>query len=140
MSGYPLAKIEKIAKGNEYTPAEKEEFKKEINIAKKAVQVRKEFEDALFEEVKRIKNLDMAIVMEIDKKLYRLIFFLKTGKQTEAIGLITMEDILRVMERTGMEYLNKYKKEELARYIKALERHLTFAKAVQIIATENKKI
>lgn len=138
MPGYSLPKIKKIADEYGYTKDEKEELKKGIDIAEKAVQIMKRFDDALSKEVNRIKKLDMGQLMEKDKKLYRLVYFIKTGKQSEATGLITMEDILRVMERTGMEHLDKYGKVELERYIKALDRHLTLAKAVYINAVDKK--
>lgn len=137
--GYSLAKIKKIAYSNKYTPAEKEEFKGEIDIVEKAAKKIKMFDDALSKEVNRIKKLDMGHLMEKDRKLYRLVYFIKNGKQSEAAGLITMEDILRMMECTGMKELNKYGKVELERYIKVLDRHLTLAKAVYINAMDEKK-
>lgn len=138
--GYAKAKVQAVSKEEiqdvinkkEFTPEDRENFERYIKNANIALKAIKEFEDALSEEVERIKNLDMGQLLERDKKLYRLVYYLKTGKQSEAINIVTKEDIIRVMERTKMEQLEKLGRGELKRYIEALERQLILAKAVYI--------
>lgn len=130
--GYDRAEVIKRINSNKYTIQEKIEFRNIIDNAMKTVKMIKDFESALLKEVMRVANLDMGQLLETDKKLYKLVYFIKTGNPSDAMNTVTREDILRVLERTKMVYLYNLDKGELERYIKALKRQLAFAEAVYI--------
>ena len=128
-------KIKKYLK-EEKTFKEQKAFKDIVGIAEKALENIRLFEQALTQEIDRVKEISSVRGLRENVKRYRLIYFIRFKKKYGANHIEKIDDIMRVFDDIHTVQLKELGEAGLRMYIEELKKQLTLAEAVYTVAVD----
>jgi hypothetical protein len=115
---------------------DKKEVKDLVSKAQDIMEQMKNFDEMLKAEIKRLSQFETITEFNGDVSLFKLFYLIKNSKRYETVDIVTMDDVINIMEKTRTKELKELGKDKLQVYINALEKQLKLARAVYTVAID----